>query len=109
MKIKYLVVLFTALLLLSFAGCQTVPASAEKDSLIGTWKDSYGLIQYKFEQGGKMKINALEGAFKGTYKVDNDKITIEYHIVLKDVKDTYTIKLGDNTMYLDDKKFTRKK
>jgi hypothetical protein len=109
MKIKHLIVLLTALLLLPLTGCEAVPAN-DKDSIIGTWNDSYGLTEYKFEQNGIMKIEALNlGSFKGAYRIVNDKITIEYRVVLKDVKETYTLKLDGNTMYLDDKTFTRKK
>ena len=110
MKIKHFAVLLTAFLLLSFAGCKAVSANTNSDTIIGTWKDSYGLTQYKFDQDGKMKIEALDlGSFKGTYKIKDDKITIEYRVVVKNVKDTYTIKLDGNTMYLDNKEFTRKK
>ena len=110
MKTKNLMVLLAAFLLLSLTGCKTVTVNTHSDSIIGTWKDSYGLTEYKFEQDGKMKIQALDfGSFKGTYQIDGDKITIEYRIVVKDVKDTYKLKLDGNTMYLNDNQFTRKK
>ena len=110
MKAKHLVVLLCAVFLLVFAGCKTVPANVSSDSVIGTWKDSYGLTEYKFEPDGKMKIEALNlGSFKGSYSIANDKITIEYSVVVKKVTDTYSLKLDGNTMYLDDKEFTRKK
>ena len=109
MKIKFLAVLLAAFLLLSFAGCKAVPVSAEGDSLVGTWNDSYGLIQYRFEQSEEMKIQALDGSFKGTYQTNGDKITLDYRLLVKQVKDTYTLRLDGDTMYLDDKKFTRKR
>jgi hypothetical protein len=56
-----------------------------------------------------MKMEALNHGFKGTYQVDGDKITIQYHVLMKDVNDTYTLKLDGDTMYLNDDKFTRKK
>jgi hypothetical protein len=110
MKRKHLILLLASLLLLSFSGCKTVPASISNDSIVGTWKDSYGLTEYQFEQDSKMKIEALDlGSFKGNYKIDGDKITMEYRVVVKDVKETYTLKLDGNTMYLDGKTFSRKK
>lgn len=33
---------------------------------------------------------------------------MKYSVVVKKVTDTYTLKLDANTMYLDDKTFTRK-
>ena len=110
MKIKQFSIFLAVLFLLSFAGCKAIPVSAGSDSIIGTWKDSYGLTQYQFDQDGKMKIEALNlGSFKGTYQIENDKITIQYRVVVKDVTDTYTLKLDGTTMYLDDKAFTRKR
>lgn len=109
MKIRNWIVLLAAFLLLSLAGCKAAPAP-NHNSIIGTWKDSYGLTQYKFEQDGKMKLEALDlGSFKGTYQIDGDQITIQYRIVIKEIKDTYQLRLDGNTMYLDDKQFTRKK
>lgn len=111
MKTKSLMVLFALFLTLSLAGCQSVTANTDsEDSIIGTWQDSFGLTEYKFEQGGKMKLEALNlGSFKGTYLIDGDQITIEYRIVVKDVKDTYQLKLDGSTMYLNGNQFTRKK
>ncbi len=110
MKTRNWTVLLAVCLLLSLAGCKTVAANANADSIVGTWKDSYGLTEYKFEQNGKMKIEALNlGSFKGTYQIDGDQITIEYRVVVKDVKDTYQLKLDGNTMYLNENQFTRKK
>jgi hypothetical protein len=111
MKAKHLVVLLCAVVLFCFAGCKTVPANqANNDTVVGTWKDSYGLTEYKFKQDGKMQIEALNiGSFNGSYEINNDKITIEYSVVVNKVKDTYSLKLNGNTMYLDDKEFTRKK
>lgn len=109
MKKRFVALLLGLLLLLSAFGCsrkQTVPTG----SLVGTWKDSYGLTEYKFESSGKMKIEALSlGSCSGTYAVNGDKITICYRVFVKDVKDTYTLRLDGNTMYLDENKFTRKK
>ncbi|HCR44562.1 MAG TPA: hypothetical protein DIV41_08270 [Ruminococcaceae bacterium] len=102
-------VLLLSVLLLSFTGCRSHKAGAH-DSLQGLWRDSYGFTEYKFEPGGKAKVKVLNlGSFKGTYKVKNDKITIEYRVVIKDVDETYKYKIDGDTMYLDDRKFTRKK
>ncbi len=110
MKTRIWIVLLAVILLLSLAGCKTVSANTNADSIIGTWNDSYGLTEYQFDQGGKMKIEALDlGSFKGTYQIDGDKITIEYRVVIKDVRDTYQLKLDGNTMYLNSNQFTRKK
>lgn len=114
MKTKGLIVstvILTVFLMLSLTGCRTVATGAGNDgSIVGAWKDSYGLTEYKFEQGGKMKLEALNiGSFKGTYRIDSDKITIEYRVFVKNVKDTYQLKLDGNTMYLNDNQFTRKK
>ncbi len=110
MKVKQLIVLLCTVCLFVLAGCKTVAANTAGDSIIGTWKDAYGLTEYEFEPGDKMKIEALSiGSFKGTYHIDDDKITIEYSVVVNKVKDTYTLKLDADKMYLDDKEFTRKK
>lgn len=108
MKKRFWVILLTAVLLL-LAGCGT-RQTRNADSIVGTWKDSYGLTEYKFEDGGKMKIEALNlGSFRGTYQIDGDKISIEYQVALSKVQDSYTMKLDGNTLYLNDKVFTRKK
>lgn len=109
MKRKFLALLLMLLLLLPVMGCKARQGTAA-DSLIGTWKDNYGLTEYKFENGGRMKIQALNlGSFKGTYRVNGDKITIQYHVLVQNVKDTYTLQVSGNTMYLDKNQFTRKK
>lgn len=109
MKVKQLIVLLFTAFLLVLSGCNAVKANTSGDSIVGTWKDSYGLTEYKFETDGKMKIEALNiGSFKGTYQINDGKITMKYSVVVKKVTDTYTLKLDANTMYLDDKTFTRK-
>lgn len=109
MKRKLFALLLILLLLLPLMGCKARQAVAA-DSLIGTWKDNYGLTEYKFENGGKMRIQALNlGSFKGTYQVSGNKITIQYRVLVENVKDTYTLKISGNTMYLDKNQFTRKK
>jgi hypothetical protein len=109
MKKKHLVVLLCAVFALVFTACKTVPAATNGNSVIGSWKDSYGLTEYEFEPDGKMKIEALNiGSFEGNYHIEDDKITIEYSVVVQQVKDTYSFKLNGNTLYLDDKEYTRK-
>lgn len=108
MKRRFLAVLVAAFFVL-LAGCKA-KTDVNPDSIVGTWKDSYGLTEYKFEDGGKMKIEALNlGSFKGTYRIEGDKISMEYQVALSKVKDSYTMKLDGNTLYLNDKEFTRKK
>ena len=100
----------TIICLFGLAGCKAVEANTAPNSIVGTWKDAYGLTEYEFDTDGKMKIEALNiGSFKGSYHIDDNKITMEYSVVVKKVTDTYTLKLDTNTMYLDDKEFTRKK
>ena len=100
--------LFTVVILLFLAGCKTAQAPPP-DSLVGEWKDSYGLTEYTFNTDGSMKIEALNGPFKGTYQIEGNQITISYKIVVKQVKNTYTYRIDGNTLYLDDNPFTRKK
>lgn len=108
MKRKVLVLLIFVLFL-SFAGCKSAKTNTP-DSIEGTWKDSYGFTEYKFEPNGKAKVKVLNlGSFNGSYKVNDDKITIKYRVVVKDVDDTFKYKVNGDTLYLDDKKFTRKK
>ncbi len=111
MKTKIIIVLTALFLLLSLGGCQAVAANTGSgDSIVGTWKDSYGLTEYRFEQGGNLKLEALNmGAFKGTYQIDSDQITIQYRVLVKNVTDTYQLKMDGNTLYLNDNQFTRKK
>lgn len=56
MKVKQLIVLLFTAFLLVLSGCNAVKANTSGDSIVGTWKDSYGLTEYKFETDGKMKI-----------------------------------------------------
>ena len=105
-KRVWAVLLILALLMLS--GCRA-KSSADENSIVGTWKDSYGLTEYKFEDGGKMKLEALSlGSFSGTYQIDGDKISIQYRVALSNVQDSYTMKLEGNKLYLNDELFTRK-
>lgn len=108
MKRRFLILL-TMLFLLAASGCGAAPAK-ENASLVGTWKDSYGLTQYRFDSGGEMRLEALKlGSFKGTYEVSGDQLTIRYRVMVKDVKNTYTYRIDGNTLYLGKDKFTRKK
>lgn len=104
---RLLPALLLAFALLLFSGCRARTAP-EPDSIVGTWKDSYGLTEYKFNDDGTMKIEALNlGSFKGTYRVDGAKLTVEYRVVVKDVKDTFDFRLDGDTLYLNDKEFRR--
>lgn len=108
MNKKLPALLLSALLLLASSGCGAKPAAS--GSLVGTWKDDYGLTEYRFEDGGKMKIQALSlGSFRGTYQLNGNRITLHYRVLTKDVNDTYMLKVNGNSMYLDKNKFTRKK
>ena len=107
MKKKLPALFLSVLLLLASSGCGAKPAVS--DSLVGTWKDDYGLTEYRFEDSGKMKIQALSlGSFRGTYRLNGDRITLHYRVLTKDVNDTYRLKVSGNNMYLDKNKFTRK-
>lgn len=109
MKRRFFTLLLVLVLILPLMGC-TAKQTAAVNTLAGTWKDNYGLTEYKFDNNGNMRIQALNlGSFKGTYQVAGDKITIQYRVLVKDVKDTYTMKLSGNTLYLDKNQFTRKK
>ena len=100
------VLLAAALLLLG--ACKAAPAPAP-DSVVGTWEDSYGLTEYRFDSGGSMRLEALNfGSFKGTYRIDGSKITIEYKVVVKKVTDTYEFRVDGDTLYLNDREFRRK-
>ncbi|HHV30986.1 DUF5640 domain-containing protein [Caproiciproducens sp. LBM24188] len=110
MKQRILTVLLTVIMIFSFTGCTTVKASTNPDTIVGEWSDAYGLTKYQFQPDGKMKIQALNlGSFKGTYQIEDDRITIQYRILMKDIKNTYQLKLDGNTLYLDKNQFTRKK
>lgn len=105
---RILTALLAALLLLC-AGCKAAPKPGP-DQIAGIWKDSYGLTEYRFNQDGTMKIEALNfGSFKGTYSIQGSQITIQYKIVVKDVKDTYDFRIDGDTLYLGDEEFRRKK
>ena len=106
---RKLLALLTLLILLFASGCRAATTQTP-DSLIGTWKDSYGLTEYRFDEDGTMRLDALNlGNFKGTYKINGDQITIEYKVVVKQVTNTYSYRIDGKTLYLDDKPFTRKK
>jgi hypothetical protein len=73
---KKWVLVFLAAIFLLCAGCNTAPPS-EPGSIVGVWKDTYGLTEYRFNSDGTMKIEALNlGSFKGTYSIEGSKITI---------------------------------
>ena len=108
MKHKSLFLIMSAVLLITLNACSSVDVATKSDSITGTWKNTNGLIEYKFENGGKMQLEALDmGSFKGTYSIKDGKITIEYNVLVKEVKDTYNLKLEGNKMYLDNEVFTR--
>ena len=110
MKRRVAAFLTVVLLLLAASGCRRLPQQQTPDSIIGTWKDSYGLTEYQFSSGGVLRIEALNlGSFKGTYQVSGDKVTIRYRVVVKDVNETYTYRIDGDSLYLNDNKFTRKK
>lgn len=101
--------LLVSVLFLAFTGCKPA-AKNVPDSIEGTWKDSYGFTKYKFGPNGRAKVKVLNlGSFDGSYKVSDNKLTIEYRVIIKDVDDTYKYKIDGDTLYLDDKKFTREK
>lgn len=110
MKKAIFVTLLLLLLLMALSSCGVVQnISYASGSLVGTWADSYGLVEYQFMGDGKMKIGALKlGAFNGTYEVNGGRITICYRVLTQDVKDIYTIKINGNTMYLDQNRYTRR-
>jgi hypothetical protein len=102
-------ILLAVLLLLISSGCRAAPVNTDQ-SLVGTWKDSYGLTQYRFDSDGAMRLEALKlGSFKGTYEVSGNQVTIRYRVMVKDVKDTYPYRIDGNTLYLGKNKFTREK
>lgn len=108
MNRKVLALLMSVLLLI-FTGCKPSKANAE-DNIEGTWQDPYGFTEYKFEPNGKAKVKVLNlGSFTGSYKVKDNKITVKYRVVIKDVDDTFKYKIDGDTLYLNDEKFTRKK
>lgn len=108
MKKKWAALLLCLLLMFAFPGCGAKPVSS--DGLVGTWKDTSGLTEYRFDTGGEMKMHALSlGSFKGTYRVDGDRITLHYRVLTKDVTDTYTMKVSGDNLYLGKSKLVRKK
>lgn len=97
-----------AAVLLLFTACKSVPAPAP-DSVVGKWKDSYGLTEYRFDSDGTMHLEALNlGSFKGTYQIDGSQITLEYRVVVKQVTETYEFRVDGDTLYLNDREFHRK-
>ena len=108
---KAVAFIMVIVVILSFSACRTAtPTIAQQGTIIGTWQDAYGLTKYKFSDHGKMKIQALNiGSFDGKYDMQDNHITIEYNVLLKKEKNTYTYQLKDNKLYLDGKIFKRKK
>jgi hypothetical protein len=106
---RTLTAILAALLILFGSGCRAVPKTAP-DTISGVWKDSYGLMEYRFNPNGTMKVEALNfGSFKGTYLIQDSRITIQYKVVVKSVKETYEFRLDGDTLFLDDQEFKRKK
>jgi hypothetical protein len=107
MRQKWKVLLLSVVLLATLCGCgaKSVPSSG----LVGTWKDDYGLTEYRFENDGQMKLNALHlGSFRGTYQLSGNTITLHYRVLTKDVKNTYALKVSGDRIYLNENRFTRK-
>lgn len=108
---KKLCALALVLLPLLFVGCapKHIPAGAP-GSIQGQWEDASGLTEYSFMEDGTMQLKALDmGTFKGTYSLKGNQLTISYKVVIKDFNETYEIKLEGDTLYLNEKEFTRKK
>lgn len=108
-KASFYIIIAIAVML-SFSACRNAePPVEEKNSIVGTWQDSYGLTKYTFFHNGKMKIKVLNiGSFNGNYDMHDDHITIEYSIPLKKERNTYSYKLKDNKLYLDGKAFIKR-
>ncbi|MFU0831921.1 MAG: DUF5640 domain-containing protein [Oscillospiraceae bacterium] len=104
---KWILAILTVILLL-LSGCKTAPPS-KSDSIAGVWKDTCGLTEYRFHADGTMKMKVLNlGSFRGTYNIQGSEITIEYKIMVKNVKDVYSFQLDGDTLYLNKQKFLRK-
>lgn len=105
---KKILLAFLAALLLLCTGCKAAQ-KPEQDRIAGVWKDPYGLTEYRFNQNGTMRIEALNfGPFKGTYSIQGSQITIQYKIVVKNVKETYDYRIDGSTLYLGGQAFKRK-
>lgn len=110
MRKHFFPLLLAAVLLVQLCACAKKEAQFPAGSIVGLWKDAYGLTEYRFKGDGTMEIRALSlGSCSGTYSISGDNIFISYRVFFKDVKNTYRLRIDGDVLYLDENKFTRKK
>lgn len=93
-------ILVCAVFITAFAGCLVSP----KAQIIGEWKDSTGLIGYKFSEGGVAEFSVLSVPVKGTYTMDTkaETVTLTGTVLIKSVTQTYKYVIEENTLTLTD-------
>lgn len=83
------IVLALAVVVCCFAACAFTP----EKKILGSWKDSTGVVALEFKEGGVCKISGNASAIssalsaisvdtEGTYTVMKDEATKEYHLTL---------------------------
>ena len=91
LKPKIIVFIFcTILIILSACG----------SSLSGTYKSDYDSADiYTFESGGKVTVTSLGIPIEGTYKINDDEITIDLGSLFGE--ETYSFKKNGISIYID--------
>lgn len=85
--------------------------SSKNDGIYGLWRDGANMSGYEFKDGGVVEVTfvnftvpvinmPINGAYPGSFSLDGDKITISYSIYGKNISDTFTYAVTDNTLTL---------
>ncbi len=93
-------ILVCAVFITAFAGCIASP----KAQIIGEWKDSAGLVGYKFSEGGVTEFSVLGVPVTGTYTMDTEAetVTLTGTVLIKSVTKTYKYVIEENSLTLTD-------
>ncbi len=87
--------------------------SSNGDGIYGLWRDGANMSGYEFKDGGVVEVTfvnftvpvinmPINGTYPGSFTVDGDKLTVSYSIYGKNISDTFTYAVTDNTLTLTD-------
>ncbi len=92
-------------------GTSSQHSSSGGDGIYGLWRDGANMSGYEFKDGGVVEITfvnftvpvinmPINGTYPGSFTVSGDKLTVSYSIYGKNISDTFTYAVTDNTLTL---------